>query len=266
MKSNYVVLDFDGTCVTHEFPKIGKDIGAVPVLRKLVENGHKLILFTMRSDVESPTSSDPDIHCQGGKYLTEAVEWFQKNNVPLYGIQTNPDQTSWTHSPKAYGQLIIDDAAIGVPLVYGMHERPYVDWKQVEALLVREGYIKDSLKVIIAGSRNFIDFDAVEARMMDLLRKGELGSYQKIEIVSGCATGADSLGVDFANKYKLKLHRFPAKWDLHGKAAGPIRNWQMAQFADMLVAFHDGKSPGTKNMIEEMNKLGKPVALFRISI
>jgi hypothetical protein len=45
-------IDFDGTVVTHDFPKIGKDIGAVPVLRKLVDNGHKLILFTMRSDIK----------------------------------------------------------------------------------------------------------------------------------------------------------------------------------------------------------------------
>ena len=46
-----IVIDFDGTVVTHEFPKIGRDIGAVPVLKELVANGHRLILFTMRSDI-----------------------------------------------------------------------------------------------------------------------------------------------------------------------------------------------------------------------
>ena len=45
-----ICIDFDGTCVTHDFPKVGKDIGAIPVLKKLIENGHNLILFTMRSD------------------------------------------------------------------------------------------------------------------------------------------------------------------------------------------------------------------------
>ena len=45
-----IAIDFDGTCVTHEYPNVGRDIGAAPVLRKLVENGHKLILWTMRDD------------------------------------------------------------------------------------------------------------------------------------------------------------------------------------------------------------------------
>lgn len=51
-------IDFDGTVVTHDFPKIGKDIGAVPILKRLVDNGHKLILFTMRSDIDEVTSDD----------------------------------------------------------------------------------------------------------------------------------------------------------------------------------------------------------------
>lgn len=67
-------IDFDGTVVTHDFPKIGKDIGAVTILKRLVENGHKLILFTMRSDIDDVTSDDYNIHKQGGKYLSEAVK------------------------------------------------------------------------------------------------------------------------------------------------------------------------------------------------
>lgn len=85
-------IDFDGTVVTHDFPKIGKDIGAVPVLRKLVDNGHKLILFTMRSDIDEVTSDDYNIHKQGGKYLSEAVQWFTDNDIPLFGINENPEQ------------------------------------------------------------------------------------------------------------------------------------------------------------------------------
>ena len=45
-----IAIDFDGTCVTHEYPNVGKDVNAVPVLKELVENGHQLVLFTMRSD------------------------------------------------------------------------------------------------------------------------------------------------------------------------------------------------------------------------
>ncbi len=59
-----IAIDFDGTCVTHAFPKIGKDIGSVPVLKALTEQGHKIILFTMRSDVEDPKSEDKAIHAK----------------------------------------------------------------------------------------------------------------------------------------------------------------------------------------------------------
>lgn len=135
-----IVLDFDGTVVTHEFPNIGKDIGAVPVLKELVANGHNLILFTMRSDVENPISDDETIIPKGGKYLTEAVEWFKKHDIPLYGIQRNPKQDNWTHSPKAYGQIIIDDSALGCPLTFGYPVidkiRPFVDWVKVRKWFV----------------------------------------------------------------------------------------------------------------------------------
>lgn len=71
-----ICIDFDGTCVTHEFPKIGKDIGALPVLNKLANAGHNLILFIMRSDIEEVTSNDYGIHKQDGNYLTDAVNWI----------------------------------------------------------------------------------------------------------------------------------------------------------------------------------------------
>lgn len=137
-----IVIDFDGTCVTHEFPKVGSEIGAVPVLRELVDKGHRLILFTMRSDVTEPYSKSPEIVTQSGSYLTDAVEWFKKHEIPLYGIQKNPTQHTWTTSPKAYGQIIIDDAALGCPLIHGIAERPYVDWQQVREHLLSMGVLK----------------------------------------------------------------------------------------------------------------------------
>ena len=126
-----IAIDFDGTCVTHEYPKIGKDIGAIPVLRRLAGNGHKLILFTMRS----------------GLQLDEAIEWFSTNNIPLYATQYNPTQKEWTSSNKCYAQLYIDDAALGCPLIYSLDnithsERPFVDWKTVEKLLNEKGILK----------------------------------------------------------------------------------------------------------------------------
>lgn len=124
-------IDFDGTCVKHAFPAIGDDIGAVPVLKELVDKGHKLILFTMRSDIDDPKSSDYNIHPEGGEYLTDAVNWFKKNGIPLYGINENPDQSSWTTSPKPYCHVYIDDAALGCPLIQEPNQRAYVDWYTV---------------------------------------------------------------------------------------------------------------------------------------
>ena len=98
-----IAVDFDGTCVTHEFPKVGKDIGAVPILKELVEKGHKIILYTMRSH--------PDKNSQGktlsgeivsNDTLQDAIDWFKKNGIPLWGINENPKQKEWTSSPKIY--------------------------------------------------------------------------------------------------------------------------------------------------------------------
>jgi len=129
-----IAVDFDGTCVTHDYPLIGKDIGAAQVLKQLADNGHQLILWTMRSD---------GLHTFTGErrdYLSQAVEWFEDNDVPLYGIQRNPKQDTWTSSPKCYAQLYIDDAALGCPLKFvpEFHSRPFVDWAKVEKLLIQQ--------------------------------------------------------------------------------------------------------------------------------
>lgn len=139
-----ICIDFDGTCVTHEYPQIGAEIGAAPVLKELVEKGHRLIIFTMRS----------------GDKLREAYDWFGVHEIPVYGIQSNPTQVLWTQSPKAYGQLYIDDAGLGIPLsqetldVKGVDDmmfgkmtgkytpkREYVDWVKVRELLKEKGIL-----------------------------------------------------------------------------------------------------------------------------
>ena len=121
-----IAIDFDGTCVTHEYPKIGKDIGAVDTLRALVAKGHKLILWTMRDKKE----------------LEEAMEWFYQNEINLWSVNENPAQ-SWTTSPKRFAHLYIDDTALGCPLKYDpwLSKRPYVDWEQVNKYLTSNGII-----------------------------------------------------------------------------------------------------------------------------
>ena len=135
-------IDFDGTCVTHDFPRVGKEIGAVPVLKRLVENGHQLILFTMRSDrKDKKETNDPTIQDVTGEFLTDAVNWFKKHDIPLYGIQTNPTQLNWTTSPKSYAELMIDDSALGCPLIFKkeISERPFACWETIERYLEQIG-------------------------------------------------------------------------------------------------------------------------------
>lgn len=113
-------IDFDGTCVTHEYPKVGRHIGAPRVLRRIVDEGGDLILWTMRS----------------GSHLEDAVKWFKDNDLPLFGVQRHPTQDYWTDSPKCYAKIYIDDAALGCPLKLGLKdERPFVDWEAVETTL-----------------------------------------------------------------------------------------------------------------------------------
>jgi len=122
-----IAVDFDGTCVTHAYPEVGKDIGAAKVLRELVDNNNSLILLTMRS----------------GELLDAAVEWFKQNDIKLWGIQKNPTQHTWTSSNKVYAQLYIDDAGLGCPLKYDseMSDRGFVDWASARQMLVSNGAI-----------------------------------------------------------------------------------------------------------------------------
>ena len=122
-----IAIDFDGTCVTHEYPRIGKNIGSSMILHDLVINGHMLILYTMRS----------------GKELQDALNWFIKEDIKLYGVQKDPEQDSWTSSNKCYANLYIDDAALGCPLKYNeiLSSRPYADWGKIGKILLQKGLI-----------------------------------------------------------------------------------------------------------------------------
>ncbi len=118
----YICVDFDGTVVDHRYPYLGDPVPlAVDWLQRWAELGAQLILFTMRSDGDN-----------GQDLLQDAVKYLAENDIPLFGINHNPDQASWTSSPKAYGHIYIDDAAFGCPLVHPpTFNKPCVDWKLV---------------------------------------------------------------------------------------------------------------------------------------
>lgn len=127
-----IAIDFDGTVVTHRYPEIGEDIGAIPVLKSLIKNGHKLILNTMRSHRKV---NDVDT-------LQEAVNWLKTRGIELYGINENPDQKKWTDSNKIYAQLYIDDAALGCPKKINKNGEVIVDWNTIDNYFKRIGIIE----------------------------------------------------------------------------------------------------------------------------
>lgn len=127
VNNSIIAVDFDGTIVTHEFPLVGRPVpSAIKVLRRLIDNGTKLILWTMRS----------------GRSLDDAVAYCVTNNIDLWAVNENPSQSVWTSSPKAYAPIYIDDAALGCPLLWDeQSQRNMVNWREVETILERIGVL-----------------------------------------------------------------------------------------------------------------------------
>ena len=119
-------------------------------------------------------------------------------------------------------------------------------------------------RVIIAGCREFNDYEFLRQKCDNILSK--VRQTHSVVIVSGTARGADQLGERYAAERGYQVRRFPADWDRHGKAAGPIRNAEMADNANMLIAFWDGVSRGTKNMIDTAKNRGLEVHVIEYSI
>jgi hypothetical protein len=105
------------------------------------------------------------------------------------------------------------------------------------------------MKTIIAGSRNIKNISIIYQTVYE-------SGFDITEVVSGAARGVDKLGEQWATENNIPIKRMPANWNLYGKSAGPIRNNEMADYADALIAIWDGKSKGTKWMIDAANKRG----------
>lgn len=117
------------------------------------------------------------------------------------------------------------------------------------------------MKTIIAGSRSEERFSAVVHAVW------ASGWIKEItETVSGTADGVDRLGEQWARMGGIPVKRFPAKWDTYGKAAGRQRNLEMAVYADALIAVWDGKSPGTRHMIQTAERMGLKVFVYRTDL
>lgn len=113
------------------------------------------------------------------------------------------------------------------------------------------------MKVIIAGSRSFDDYDLLSSFV-----KKVIDVHLVSGIISGGAKGADKLGERFATDNNITIHTIIPDWKKYGKRAGILRNKDMGDLGDLLVAFWDGESKGTKHMIDYMNSLYKPTYIY----
>ena len=107
------------------------------------------------------------------------------------------------------------------------------------------------MKVIIAGTRSVNDYKLV-------VQSIERSGFNITEVVSGCATGVDTLGEQWARANNIPIKEMPADWNRFGNSAGPMRNRQMAEYADAAIVIWDGESRGSRNMIENMIRRKKP--------
>ena len=110
------------------------------------------------------------------------------------------------------------------------------------------------MKVEVIGSRGFNDYELVVKTLSNL---------HITLLVSGGAKGADTLGEKYANEHDIPTLIFKPDWEKHGKAAGMIRNTDIVNNADTVIAFWDGESKGTKDSISKAEKLGKNIMIIK---
>lgn len=116
------------------------------------------------------------------------------------------------------------------------------------------------IKLAIIGSRTFNNYELLKEKMHKLITQE---NYEITHIVSGGANGADKLGEKYAKEFNIPTIIFPAEWNKYGKSAGFIRNKDIIKNADVVVAFWDGQSRGTKNSIDLANSSNKPVFIVK---
>lgn len=127
--------------------------------------------------------------------------------------------------------------------------------------LYRQTYL-NAHRVIVAGGRDFDNYEYLSQQLDVLFWNSSFFDARQIKIISGMAEGADTLAVRYADEHRLTKILFPANWKSHRRFAGFLRNEDMLSIATHLVAFWDGKSSGTKHMIEIAQAKGISVWVF----
>lgn len=168
MQDVIIAVDFDGTLVEHEYPRIGRELdGAADVLKEMLGYGVKLCLNTIRDGIQ----------------LEEAVEWCMGRGIDLWGINENPNQHTWNQSRKMYATIYIDDAALGCPLISEPGKRPYVDWVRVREHLVRHAILAERIPIMFAAPEGGFDGPKLPMEHFD-----ELGLLPAVSSYCDCGS------------------------------------------------------------------------------
>ena len=140
-----------------------------------------------------------------------------------------------------------------------------MDFKEAYCLNLSEKYLndyKEASRVIIAGGRDFENYEYMCEILNDLFYNSTNFEKRDIKIISGMAKGADTFAIRYADERNLTKILFPANWKSYPRIAGFLRNEDMLCIATHLIAFWDGKSSGTKHMIEIAQGKGIPIWVF----
>lgn len=114
------------------------------------------------------------------------------------------------------------------------------------------------IRLAIIGGRDFTNYEYMKNSLAKLAQDVTI-----IQVVSGGARGADSLGEQWANEQNIPINIFPAQWEKYGRSAGFRRNKDIINNCDMVAAFWDGQSRGTENSIQLAKEQRKPVRIFK---
>lgn len=219
----------------YPFCSVDCKVGGIGV--DISDYGCLVNLFTKDSTFSKPSYTSLE-NC-----LCNLKRWMTENNrhylaIPKLGCGL--DRLSWSNVVDII-RRVFSDSDITIEVRF-LEQRP-------------------SYKVIIAGGRHFDDYNLVKERCNYFLSE-KMKSHQVV-ILSGHAKGADTLGERYAQERGLSIDAHPADWEKYGKSAGFRRNAQMAEVADALIAFWDGASRGTANMIDLAKRKGLKVAVVR---
>lgn len=118
-------------------------------------------------------------------------------------------------------------------------------------------------RIVVAGCRDYDNYE--EAKEFIDTCISDIAQNNTVIFVSGTCRGADMLGEKYADEHGFEIERYPAQWDLYGRAAGPMRNRKMAEASDLVICFWDGQSRGTRTMIQYAEQLGKTVKVKMIN-